>query len=171
MLTDYRAGLQSLFDAEYLANFGTWDPEQPYGYAPHDVHLLALHGDTVVGHVGWGRRRITVGEKDLSIAGVGGVLVSPAARGTGLGAHLMKAATDTMGIVGDVSYGYLGCRREVVPFYESCGWQPIVAVEHYLEGNGKSAVAGLSEPLLIYPISQSVEQFPHGEINLRGRAW
>lgn len=54
-------GLRALFDAEYLADFGAWDPELPYGYAPHDVHIVARVGSEVVGHVGWQRRVIGVG--------------------------------------------------------------------------------------------------------------
>ena len=34
-------GLRLLFGSEYLKEFGEWDPQQPYGYAPHDVHLMA----------------------------------------------------------------------------------------------------------------------------------
>lgn len=69
------AGLQSLFDHEYLADYGTWSPESPYGYAGHDVHVIVRNGGTVVGHVGWARRVIGVGDREVVIAGVGGVLV------------------------------------------------------------------------------------------------
>ncbi len=43
------------FDSEYQ-EFGEWDPQQPYGYAPHDVHIMARNEGRVVGHVGWARR-------------------------------------------------------------------------------------------------------------------
>jgi aminoglycoside 2'-N-acetyltransferase I len=45
--------LRRLFDQEYLHDFGTWDPNQPYGYGPHDLHVIARSDDGVVGHVGW----------------------------------------------------------------------------------------------------------------------
>lgn len=45
--------LRELFDRQYLADFGEWDPGQPYGYAPHDVHSIARAGTDIVGHM-WG---------------------------------------------------------------------------------------------------------------------
>lgn len=54
-------GPRALFGAEYLRDFGEWDPDQPYGYAPHDVHVVARDDGVTVGHVGWARREISVG--------------------------------------------------------------------------------------------------------------
>lgn len=51
--------LRRLFDSEYLDDFGEWDPVQPYGYAPHDVHAIACIEGRVVGHVGGDRRDVT----------------------------------------------------------------------------------------------------------------
>ncbi len=51
--------LSCLFHTEYSADFGPWTPELPYGYAGHDVHILAWSDETSVGHLGWlaaGRR-------------------------------------------------------------------------------------------------------------------
>lgn len=53
--------LRRLFDQEYLRDFGSWDPNQPYGYARHDFHVIARSADGIVGHVGWARRTIGVG--------------------------------------------------------------------------------------------------------------
>lgn len=58
-------GLRQLFDSEYQ-EFGEWDPQQPYGYAPHDVHIMARNEGRVVGHVGWARRENTVGTEKLT---------------------------------------------------------------------------------------------------------
>lgn len=70
------AELRTVFDAEYLADSGEWDPELPYGYASHDLHLIARADGEIVGHVGWGRRAISVGSSTVEIAGIGGVLVA-----------------------------------------------------------------------------------------------
>lgn len=128
--------LRRLFDAEYRDDHGEWDPELPYGYAPHDLHVLARHDGDVVGHVGWARRTIGVGSAEVVIAGVGGVLISPRARGRRLGERLMTLAAQTMREAGDVSHGYLGCREEVAPFYEACGWRRISATELSLARDG-----------------------------------
>jgi aminoglycoside 2'-N-acetyltransferase I len=165
------ARLRALFDAEYHAHFGAWDPDQPYGYAPHDVHIIARRGASVVGHVGWERRVIGVGTADVTVAGVGGVLISPRARGDRVGARLMVRATESMAAAGDVRFGYLGCREEVVPFYESCGWHRIAAVERSIGRTGASVEQPVGPPILTLPLDEHGPAWPSGTIDLRGRAW
>ncbi|WP_110589284.1 GNAT family N-acetyltransferase [Microbacterium suaedae] len=163
--------LRRLFDSEYLEDFGEWDQEQPYGYAPHDAHVMARIDDRVVGHVGWTRREIAVGTETVAIAGVGGVLVCDEARGQRLGVDLMELAARSMRDHGGVSFGYLGCREQVVPFYLSCGWARIVASERSIGRDGEPVVDEPGQPILIRPITTSLELWPEGDIDLRGRAW
>ncbi|MFD2758340.1 GNAT family N-acetyltransferase [Gulosibacter faecalis] len=101
--------LRLLFDNEYLKEFGEWDPQEPYGYASHDVHIMARIEGRVIGHVGWAHREIAVGTETLAIAGVGGVLISADARGMRLGRELMSWAAQSMRDRGRLAFGYLGC--------------------------------------------------------------
>ncbi|WP_431695970.1 hypothetical protein [Kocuria rhizophila] len=71
--------LEQLFNAEYRADEGAWNPDAPYGYAPAELHVMAVEGGRVVGHVGTQRRMIVVGDHDVLVAGTGGVLVPPLA--------------------------------------------------------------------------------------------
>lgn len=111
--------LRQLFDSEYLKEFGEWDPQQPYGYASHDIHIMAQIEGCVVGHLG---------------------------------------------------FGYLGCREQVVPFYESCGWTRILPREKSIGRAGEFIVDEPGPPILILPIA-SLEPWPEGDVDLRGRAW
>lgn len=163
-------GLRQLFDSKYLKEFGEWDPQQPYGYASHDVHIMARIEGRVVGHVGWARREIAVGTETLAIAGVGGVLISGDARGMRLGEELMRCAEQSMRARGHLGFGYLGCREQVVPFYESCGWKRILAPEKSIGRDGEPVVDDPGPPILILPIAP-LELWPEGDIDLRGRAW
>ncbi|WP_217180330.1 GNAT family N-acetyltransferase [Streptomyces sp. AC495_CC817] len=163
--------LRTLFDREYLATHGRWDPSQPYGYAPHDVHVIARAGSEVVGHVGWARRTIQVGSGDVVIAGVGGVLISREARGEGLGAALLAAAVRSMADAGGIEFGYLGCREEVVPFYVATGWHRIHAAEASVGRDGRLVDDPPGQPLLVLAVESAVERWPNGDIDLRGRAW
>lgn len=165
------ARLRELFDVEYLAQFGEWDPDQPYGYAPHDMHVIARLGHDVVGHVGWARRTIGVGTAEVVIAGVGGVLISPRARGEGAGARLMAAATASMIDAGGIEFGYLGCREDVVPFYASCGWQRVTAAEKSVDRAGRPVTQPPGPPILLLPVEAPLDSWPAGAIDLRGRAW
>jgi aminoglycoside 2'-N-acetyltransferase I len=164
------AGLRALFDEEYLPEFGEWDPDQPYGYAPNDVHVIARRGGETVAHVGWARRSIRVGGQAVAIAGVGGVLVAGHARGLGLGEKLMRAAAASMRDAGGVEFGYLGCREAVAPFYTSCGWTRVAAVERSSDRTGAPAVTPAGAPILVFPL-ELARQWPEGDIDLRGRAW
>ena len=94
------------FDSEYLKEFGEWDPQQPYGYASHDVHVMARVEGRVVGHVGWAGRDIAVGTEVVSVAGVGGVLISADARGVRLGSELMEWAERSMRECDHLAFGY-----------------------------------------------------------------
>lgn len=188
-----RAGLQRVFDGEYRDAFGPWTPERPYGYAGHDVHVIAWAGDDAVGHVGWGRRVIRVARRPVVIAGVGGVLVAPAGRGSGLGQRLMDAAVESMrqsparapdgcggpGAIefdttdlGRIEFGYLGCREEVAPFYASCGWTRLVVRERFVDRlTGEARVQGPGPPIFIRGVGLPVEAWPDDDVDLCGPPW
>lgn len=165
-------GLQALFDAEYLTVHGPWDPDQPYGYAPADRHVVAVSAGEVVGHVGLQRRSIDVGGREVEVAGVGGVLVSSSLRTGGVGRLLLDAAgaviTDPLGS----DFGYLGCREEVASFYVSCGWHRIRVRESFTDPRtGRFVVQDPGPPLLVHAGLRPVEQWPGGDVDLRGRPW
>ncbi|WP_371030090.1 GNAT family N-acetyltransferase [Pseudoclavibacter sp. JSM 162008] len=124
------AALRTLFDREYFDEHGPWDPDHPYGYAPASMHAIVHDAaGTVVAHVGFQPREITVGDSSTVVAVTGGVLVDARFRGRGLDDLAMSAAQAAMRANLDLEYGYLGCREEVVPFYERTGWHRIRVTE------------------------------------------
>lgn len=163
--------LKRLFDDEYLDDFGEWDPAQPYGYAPHDVHVIARSDDGIVGHVGWARRTIGIGDVDVAVAGVGGVLIAERARGRALGQRMLAYAARSMRSTGGIGFGYLGCREQVVSFYEACGWHRIFAVERSIARDGMPVEDEPGQPLLVLPVECDLGAWPEGAVDLRGRAW
>ncbi|WP_372698015.1 GNAT family N-acetyltransferase [Arthrobacter sp. JSM 101049] len=165
------AALRTFFDGEYLDGFGPWDADQPYGYAPHQEHVVARSGDDVVAHVGWARRDIDVGGTPTTIGGVGGVLIAERGRGLGLGSRLMGRAAQAMADSGGIDFGYLGCREEVVPFYASCGWHRVRARERLVGRDGIPVEEAPGQPLLVLPVGRVFAEWPAGTVDLRGRAW
>lgn len=164
--------VRALFDDEYLTTHGPWDPDQPYGYAPADHHVVATHDGELVGHVGLQRRVIGVGERDVVVAGVGGVLVAPRSRSTGVGRRLLHAAGEAIVDPLRADFGYLGCREEVVPFYVSCGWHRIQVREIAVDRlSGRTVAQEPGPPLLVHPGVCRMEQWPDGDVDLRGRPW
>lgn len=139
--------LRDLFDGEYFREHGPWDPDAPYGYAPADVHVGVSSDGRLLGHVGFQLRSIAVGVCDVAVAGTGGVLVRKESRGIGLGAALMRraqAAMRSFDVPGKpkAEFGYLGCRPEVVPFYQATGWRRIDVVECHVSMGEKRVSKG-----------------------------
>lgn len=177
------AALRALFDCEYRSVHGEWDPDQPYGYAPASTHAIVFDAaGSAVAHVGFQRREITVGRAQVLVAGTGGVLVDDRLRGQGLGELAMSLAQGAMRATPDLEFGYLGCREDVVPFYERTGWHRIHVAERSTcdlnppvtrvrTETGVAAVVDTGSPVLISPIRHGVDSWPPGEVDLRGRPW
>lgn len=166
------SALREFFDREYLVDFGPWSPEAPYGYSPADVHTLICDGVALIAHVGFQIRVIEVGGTDVTVAGTGGVLVDEPFRGSGLGQQAMQRAQQAMRDAGGVEFGYLGCREQVVQFYEHTGWHRVHATErHASRLDQQSVMTSTNEPILIYPVGKGTAEWPNGDIDLRGTPW
>lgn len=164
--------LEELFDREYRHLFGSWNPDAPYGYSPADIHVLAFSGQMLAAHVGFQRRLITVGSREVIVAGTGGVLVDEHFRGTGLGGRVMREAQTLMRGNSGIEFGFLGCRQDVVPFYESTGWVQIDATERCLSRlDQKSIIESHGGPNLICSAQRDSSQWPIGDIDLQGTPW
>ncbi|MFJ2541761.1 GNAT family N-acetyltransferase [Microbacterium sp. NPDC087589] len=168
------AALSTLFDIEYSSEHGPWDPDCPYGYSPADVHTIMFRGSAAVAHVGFQRRRIHVGTREIAVAGTGGVLVHPAHRSGGVGRRVMSHAQSAMRDDDHVEFGYLGCREEVVPFYERTGWSRVHAVERHVSlSDPHATVTSAAGPILVFAAATEPQNrpWPHGDIDLRGTPW
>lgn len=164
--------LESLFDSEYRNEFGPWNPDAPYGYSPAEIHILAFRGQALAGHAGFQPRLIAVGADEVMVAGTGGVLVGERSRGAGLGRRVMRHAQKVMRHQPGVDFGFLGCRREVVPFYVSAGWVQVYAAEHCLSRVDQTSVVVSQDcPNLICSAKREASEWPNGDINLRGTPW
>ncbi|MFC0581966.1 nucleotidyltransferase family protein [Micrococcoides hystricis] len=60
----------------------------------------------------------------------------------------------------------MGCREQVVPFYESCGWKRNLAREKSIGREGEPVVDELGPPILILLIAP-LETWPGGDVDLR----
>lgn len=124
---DYTA-MAELFDSEYAADWGPWSPRAGYGYAPGELHALTRIGDLLIGYAATARRIIRVGNSEVIVAGTGGVMTLASARGQGIGTFTLSALQDANRSFAPADFGLLGCREEVVPFYESCGYARVDAL-------------------------------------------
>lgn len=165
-------GLKSLFDDEYSALYGSWNQSQPYGYSPAELHVIAVLDGEVIGNVGMQRRLITVGNQQILIAGTGGVLIKPTHRQSGLGQKLLSRLQEANRTLAPVDYGYLGCREEVIPFYERSHYIRITATERYVSDDDQTTVIEhTGSPIMICSGMKAVNEWPTGIIDICGTPW
>ncbi|HFI0234757.1 TPA: GNAT family N-acetyltransferase [Streptococcus suis] len=162
--------IKDLFDREYRDGYGEWNLKQPYGYTPQDYHLLAYQGEDLVGHMGSQVRTISVGAEESLIAGIGGVLIAPEFRGKGLGRAMMTRLLEENTQTLAVDFSYLGCREEVVPYYEACGFHRMERLERSINRLTNMSQEELSI-VMIASGQKNWRNFPSGRIDLHGRPW
>jgi len=167
---DY-AEMAVLFDSEYAGDWGPWNPKQGYGYARGELHCLGRDGGELVGYAASARRFVGVGRSEVVVAGIGGVLTGAAVRGRGVGRALLSVLQDAMRGSAIADFGILGCREEVVPFYQSCGFTLVESVIRDVSPHDAMTVLETAGPTLICPGTRPVEAWPEGTVDLRGLPW
>jgi aminoglycoside 2'-N-acetyltransferase I len=163
--------LTVLFDTEYAGEWGPWNPRTGYGYAAVELHALSRLDGRLVGHAGSGRRFVGVGDGEVVVAGIGGVLTAPDVRGRGVGRALLGALQDAARGSAPADFGLLGCREDVVPFYESCGFRRTEQLVRDLSPRDGSTVVEGRGPTLVCAGTRQLADWPDGTIDLRGLPW
>jgi aminoglycoside 2'-N-acetyltransferase I len=84
----------------------------------------------------------------------------------------MERAQEVMRQHAAIDFGYLGCREEVVGFYKACGWTRISVPEVSLSREGGTVTfEQAGAPILICEATRSLNEWPEGDIDLRGLPW
>lgn len=162
--------IEMLFNQEYTD--AQWTRNDPYGYSPASVRTLVFDNENnLVGHIGAEQRMISVGGTEVSAAGIGGVLVAPGFRNQKLAQNMMRELKSYFKYNQTADYAYLGCREEVVRFYESCGFTRIYRTETFLENFSHKKIVRTGDPILVSAINNGIADFPKGYIDIRGTAW
>ncbi|MEU6373510.1 GNAT family N-acetyltransferase [Streptomyces sp. NPDC046909] len=87
-----------------------------------DVHFGVLRQGRLVAHAGLVEVAVSVGDRSLRVAGLGGVIVAPGMRGHGLARAVVGAAVaHARGT--EAEFGILFCLPDRVPLYERLGWR------------------------------------------------
>jgi predicted GNAT family N-acyltransferase len=108
------ATCQSLRRAVFIEEQGVSEADEVDGMDEAAIHLLALDGLCPVGTA----RLLLKGETGK----IGRVCVLPMARGTGLGAALIRAALDELRRCPGIRQAYLGAQSHATGFYEKLGF-------------------------------------------------
>lgn len=169
--TDDHAAISALLVAAFPEYADVFRTASWYGGRPDHRLWLEKSDGRLVAHLDFERRLIGVGNRDVLVAGVGEVATHPGHQGRGLGRRLMTELRRVLTAQTPASFGYLGCREEVVSFYERVGWHRIEQKTREIDPGSKEWT--LSEgPTLILPATTPLSTWPReGEIDLRGMWW
>ncbi len=167
---DY-AEMAALFDREYAAGWGPWHPRTKYGYAEGELHALARLDGRLVGYAASARRFIGVGEQEVVVAGMGGVMADPDVRRRGVGRAVVAALQEAGRAAAPTPFGLLGCREEVVAFYQSCGFRRTDQVVRDVSPRDGMTVVESNGPTMICAGTEPLAAWPDGVIDLRGLPW
>ena len=107
----------------FIEEQGVSEADEVDGLDGSAIHLLAFHGTEPVGTA----RLLVKGE----VGKIGRVCVLPVARGTGLGAALIRAALDVLRDQPGLTSAYLGSQSHATGFYEKLGF--VVEGEEFLD--------------------------------------
>ena len=107
----------------FIEEQGVSETDEVDGLDDTAIHLLAVLDDRPVGTA----RILLKG----AVGKIGRVCVLPEARGTGLGAALIRAALDNLRTLPGLTEAYLGAQTQATAFYEKLGF--VVEGDEFLD--------------------------------------
>ncbi len=138
-----------------------------YSWRPKEWHFVVEEEGRPLAHVGLLKTAVTAGGREVTVAGVGGVVSTPEGRGRRLVHEAMQRAFDFMcGELG-VEFGMLFCLERLVAFYARQGWQ---LVEDEVEIEQPSGKLVCSFRVMVRPCGEGRE-WPAGRIEVSGLPW
>ncbi len=94
-----------------------------------DFRFLVYEDEKVVSQAGVLDHVVTVGNGEVRVGGIGGVVTVPSARFKGHARAVIQAALDFMREEWGAEFGFLFCLDRMIPFYEKLGWHKVVDTE------------------------------------------
>ena len=146
-------------DAEHFHGRRSWAGARP------EFRLVLRDAYGVLAHIGVLRRYLRIGERDQLVGDLGLFAIRPDRQRTGLGSALL---TELHGVLlgMDLPFGFLGCRPELVPFYQASGWHllPSDVRLRYVDNRDPWTIVTLCEPAFIQPLRASMGTWPKGKL-------
>lgn len=135
------------------------DTHSWYGARP-ELRVVGYIGDHPVAHLGILRRFVHVSNTntDILVGDVGLVGVDPALQGKGVGKLLLEQTAQTLNNL-ELPFGFITCKRELVPFYRAGGWL-------YVEGQTTRMIDREQQPftsnssVVVLPVLATMSEWP-----------
>ena len=145
--------------------------KRSWWYSRPAWRIIAREKDgPVVGHFAAVLRDVLVGDKKtpVSVAGVQGVFVRQAHRGTELSDRLMARTLEEAGQQ-NLDAGLLFCIPKLEALYGRMGWHKIDAEASLIGESGERELLSDKDISMVYPLR--LKEFPSGDIDLNGNVW
>ena len=141
---------------------------QPFGlqWRPKDFRFVLYNDGQPLSHAGILKHTVSVDGEEVSVAGLGGVVTVPEARGKGFARQVVQQAMSFAESVWTVDAGLLFCRPQMVPYYEASGWK-IVEFPVMIEQPGGK----IPSPLPVMVLSFDRIFWPEGSVELQSLPW
>jgi GNAT superfamily N-acetyltransferase len=156
-------------EREILAG-GETDPNQTADlriqWQPKVQHIFIQKDGIPAAHAGLVRHTVAVGERLVTVAGIGGVLTRPDCRGRGFGQMAMQEAEGFALREMNADFGLLFCRMAMCEWYERQGWSHLSAPVWFDQPQGS-----VRSPLAVMVKSFGPEPWPCGAVRLGSLPW
>jgi predicted acetyltransferase len=135
-------------------------------------NVLVFCGEEIIAGLVIIERKITVNSKDVLVAGIGNVCVSPSYRSQGISSKMISYAMQYAGQSG-YDFGMLFCSKSIEGIYQKSGWYKINP-EDVVKTNSKGQKEQFKELqkgsiVMLHNLAQ--RNFPDGVIYLNGMQW
>ncbi len=135
-------------------------------WRPKDWHFLVYESDQLVSHVGIVKHTVTIGEQQITVGGIGGVVTVPAAQGKGYASMALQEATKFMREELMVEFGMLFCLARMIPFYQRFDWQEVLEPVLIDQPSDK-----IFSPLVVMVLPCRSQEWPAGTVKLESLPW
>src|SRR5574341_646056 len=130
-------------------------------WRPKDWHFLVYVNNELVSHVGIVKHVVTVGEQQITVGGIGGVVTVPSAQTQGYASMALQQATKFMRDELMVEFGMLFCLARLIPFYQRFGWQEVQESVIIDQASEK-----IPSPLMVMVLPCRSQTWPAGTVKL-----
>ncbi len=162
---------RNLTDTEQKQLFG-WGEDifdvQEWGlqWRPKDLRFVLYHEGRPLSHAGILKHTVSVDGEGVLVAGLGGVVTVPEARGQGFARQVVQQAMSFAKSEWTVDAGLLFCRPQMVSYYEALSWKIVESAVIIEQPKGN-----IPSPLTVMVLPFDKIRWPTGLVELQSLPW
>jgi GNAT superfamily N-acetyltransferase len=156
-------------ERQHLFGWGTdiyGDNHYHLEWRPRQWHAFVYAADNLVGHVGFIKHEVQVGNQPVLVGGVGQVVTLPAGQRRGYARAALRWSAAFLCDELRAAFGLLFCVERMVPFYAGLGWQ-VVEAPVWIEQPTGRVISPM--PVMVLPCQGQV--WPAGAVELNSLPW